>query len=201
MAIPLIAAVSAKFLIGEPLSIKKISGILVGLFGVFIIALLPSFEKKTALAGNISGNFLILIACFAFALYTVGSRHLISQKKYSPLTITATLTFITMLISFPFFLFETVSINKWWLNLQPSSVLALLYVAIVSTIITYLLNQYAIKHGGAVFASTTLYLQPLFAYLSAAVLLGERLTEGLIIGGVLILFGVFLSAFKKGGKV
>lgn len=46
MSIPLISLILARILIAEPLNIKKLTGILVGLFGVIIISVLPSLEKK-----------------------------------------------------------------------------------------------------------------------------------------------------------
>ena len=72
----------------------------------------------------------------------------------------------------------------------------MLYITIVATIITYILNQYAIKHGGSIFASMAYYLLPVFSFFSAFLLLGERLTQGILIGGILALLGVFFVTKK-----
>ena len=64
-------------------------------------------------------------------------------------------------------------------------------IQIITPVLVYLLNQYAIKHGGSVLASMQFYLFPVFAYLSAFLLLGEQLTLGLVVGGTLALLGVY----------
>jgi drug/metabolite transporter (DMT)-like permease len=55
------------------------------------------------------------------------------------------------------------------------------------------LTQYGIKHTNAFLGSVFLYLGPLFAAVTAIPLLGEQVTTNLIIGGVLILGGVFYA--------
>ena len=61
----------------------------------------------------------------------------------------------------------------------------------------YLLYQYAIKHGGSVFASMVFYLLAIFAFFFAFLLLGEGLTIGLVAGGILVLLGIYLTTGKK----
>jgi drug/metabolite transporter (DMT)-like permease len=65
-----------------------------------------------------------------------------------------------------------------------------------STIVTNILTQYAIKHGGSILASMQFYLLPVFAYISAFLFLGEQLTSGLIVGGSLALLGVYITTKK-----
>ncbi|MFA7278405.1 MAG: EamA family transporter, partial [Candidatus Gracilibacteria bacterium] len=61
----------------------------------------------------------------------------------------------------------------------------------------YLLLQYALKTSSPLATSTTLYLQPLFAIIWASILLGEHLTSGLVIGGILAFIGIGLVMSKK----
>lgn len=58
------------------------------------------------------------------------------------------------------------------------------------------LRFYVIKLGGSVFASMGFYLTPVFAFLAAFVLLGEKLTSGFLFGGTLALLGIYLTTRK-----
>ncbi len=192
--VPFLTSIFLYIFFKEKIGTAKSTGVLIGFIGVTSIILLPAIEGKQ-FSGNLLGNALIGIGVISYSLFMVYSRN--ALKKYSPFVITATITFITAIIAFPLFIYENINTSYWWNDLAPASISALLYIAIVSTILTYLLNQYAIKHGGSVFASTSLYLVPLFNYLTAYILLGEKLTEGLIIGGILILVGIYLAGVKK----
>lgn len=191
--VPFLASLIMYILFREKIGTAKSMGVLIGFIGVAIVILLPVIEGKQ-FSGNLLGNALISIGVISYSFFMVYSNNVL--KKYSPFTITATITFITTIIAFPFFVYENINTSHWWVGLSPVSIGSLLYIAIISTIITYLLNQYAIKHGGSVLASMSLYLLPLFSYLIAYLLLGEKLTEGLIIGGILILAGIYLAVKK-----
>lgn len=174
----------------EKLSTFKVIGIFTGFIGTAIVVSLPVIERKNPFSGDLLGNLLISIGVVSWSFYMVYSKQLL--QKYSPFDVTSAFIFVTLAVSTPFFIFETISRNGWWLSISFNSILALGYVTVISTIFTYLLNQYAIKHGGSVFASMSFYLLPISAFLSSFLLLGERLSPGLFIGGILVLFGIYL---------
>src|SRR3989344_4628626 len=117
-------------------------------------------------------------------------------ESFSPLVVTSAFIWVTCFALLPLSLTDLIAYPNWWQNLTFSGVLSLGYVSIVSTVLVYLLNQYAIKHGGSVLASMQFYLFPVFAYLSAFLLLGEQLTLGLVVGGTLALLGVYIATKK-----
>ena len=79
----------------------------------------------------------------------------------------------------------------WTSHVTLPSLLGLLYIAIFGTAVYYLIYQYAIKKSSPVTATLTFYLSPIAGYLWAAVLLGEKLTSGLVFGAMLALIGVY----------
>lgn len=173
---------------------NKTIGIFVGFLGVAFVVLLPIFEKGTRFSGDLLGNLLISVGVISWALYA-----LFSQKKlkfFSPFVITSAFIWTTCIVLFPLFIIESSVHTNWWRTLTPSSIFSLIYIGTVSTIFTYLLNQYAIKHGGSIFASMQFYLIPVFAYLFAFLLLGEGLTLGLVVGGCLALLGIYITTKK-----
>ena len=130
-----------------------------GFVGTGLVILLPVIENKNPFSGDLLGNLLIGIGVISWAFYMVYSRKLL--KDYSPFDVTSAFIFTTAIISLPFFAFELTVGDRWWEDISLNSIFALGYVAVVSTVITYLLNQYAIKYGGSVLASLSFYMLPI----------------------------------------
>lgn len=193
--VPLLTVLILYFLFRERLTSGKIAGITVGFLGVSLVVSLPIIEKGTMFSGDLLGNIFIAVGVASWSFYAVYSRE--KLKNFSPFVMTAVFIWVTCFVLLPLFIFELIQNAGWWRDLTPSSIFSLLYVGTVSTIFTYLLNQYAIKHGGSIFASMQFYLIPISAYLFAFLLLGEGLTTGLIIGGSLALLGVYVTTKRK----
>lgn len=192
-AVPVIVGLFTHFLLGEKLFLRKIVGIVVGFVGVFLVLFLP-FLEKGEFSGDFLGNTILVVAVISWSVYMALSKK--AQETHSPFHIVSIFIVITAISLLPFFLFESISQYGWWNSVNSSSVLAMLYVVLAGTIFTYFLTQYSIKHGGAIFTSMAFYLSPLFGFLIAFLLLGERLTLGLIVGGALALLGVYITTKK-----
>lgn len=192
-AVPIVVGLIGYFVIGDKLSSKKVMGIIVGFIGTFLVLFLPILERGK-FSGNLFGNLLLVAAVFSWSLYMIFSKK--AQKTHSPFHIVSMFIIITTVALFPLFLIESTFQYGWWNNINIPAILSILYVVFAGTICTYLLNQYSIKHGGITFASMVFYLSPLFGFLVAFFLLGEQLTMGLIVGGVLALLGVYITTKK-----
>ena len=192
---PILAGIFGFLLFKNRLTLKKWLYILIGLLGVFLVIILPLLQKNTAIAGDLKGNILISIGVILWSLYFVYSKQF--QKKYSPLIMTSLFIFVATVVFFLLAFLEIQNNFGWWQSLKTSSIIALLYVSIFGTVLNYLLNQYAIKFAGPILASLSFYLLPIFAYLSAFILLGEKLTQGLIIGTILVFISVTLTTYTK----
>lgn len=193
--VPLLTALIMFTFLKERLNFRKAFGISIGFLGVTFVVLLPIFEKGTKFSGDLLGNLLVTTGVIAWSFYSVFSKN--KLKSFSPFVMTSAFILVTCFVLFPFFIIEFSANSSWWRNITISSILSLVYVGTISTIITYLLNQYAIKHGGSIFASMQFYLIPISAYIFAFLLLGEELTTGLVIGGVLALLGVYITTKRK----
>jgi len=191
---PLLTGLIVYIFMKERLNSRKILGIIVGFIGVGLVIFLPIIEKGKMFSGDLTGNILIGTAVIFWSFYMAFSKK--AQQKYSPLAVTSIFIFTTTVSLLPLFIYDQTVHFGWWNALTIKGVVSILYVIIVATIITNMLNQYAIKHGGSVFASMAFYLLPVFSFLSAFALLGERLTMGILIGGTLALLGVFFVTKK-----
>lgn len=188
--VPVIAAIFSYILLKEKLNSKKLLGIFSGLIGVLILILLPMLGKSTSFSGSFLGNLIVLLAVFCFTLYTVLSKRL--HKLYSPLTMTFIFGLTTTIILSPLFIRDYLANPNWLYHLSLFSIFSTLYVGIFGGAVYYLLYQYAIKHGTPLIASMTMYLQPTATFLWAFFLLSERLTPGIIIGGLLAIGGAWM---------
>jgi len=188
--VPVIAVVFSYFLLKEKLNSRKIVGIFLGLAGVLTLIILPVLGKATGFSGNFLGNIIVLTAVTCFTIYTVLSKKF--HKYYSPLTLTFIFSLTTTIVLSPLFL-KDYFVNPFWLyQLNSASIFSAFFVGIFGGAGYYLLYQYAIKHGSPVIASMTMYLQPTATFLWAFFLLSERLTSGLIIGGILAIGGAWM---------
>lgn len=188
--VPVIAAIFSYLLLREKISSKKFLGIFSGLLGVLILIFLPMIGKISPFSGNFIGNILILLAVLCFSMYTVLSKKL--HLHYSPLTLTFILSLTTTILLSPFLINDYLLNPSWFYHLSKFSYFSIFYAGIFGGFAYYLLYQYAIKHGTPIIASMTLYLQPILTFLWAFLLLSEKLTLGILVGGLLAIIGAGL---------
>lgn len=189
---PIVVALLSHKLISEHISRQKITGILVGLGGVLIILLLPVLEQTQLIVGDVGGNLFIVGAMIMFALYNVGTRHLITAKSYHPLTITGMSLFVSA-AGFILLLFLFPHTPIFPSLLEPVNISVALYLAILVTIVPYIMHQWAIKHSSATTGALTAYIQPVFGFVINGILLGEIITGGFFAGSLLVFAGTFLA--------
>lgn len=192
--VPLLTGLIGYLIFKEKLSAKKMLGVFIGFLGIILVILLPVIEKGQQFSGNLEGNLLICIGVATFSLYMVYSKR--ALQNYSSFEVTAAFIFVTAIFLFPFFLIDLQKSSGWIYQLTMPAILSLCFAVFLNTIFSYALNQYAIKHGGATYASMVFYLIPVIAYFFGWLLLGEQLTTGLIIGIILTLLGVFFVTKK-----
>ena len=82
------------------------------------------------------------------------------------------------------------------LALTPRLVAAILWMAIVATVVTFLLQTWAQQRMPATHAAILFALEPVFTALFAALFLGERMTGRDWSGAALVLAGIVVSELK-----
>lgn len=189
--VPLIVAVLSYFILKEKFTKNKIIGLFIAILGIAFL-LKESASKMDILSfGTPLGNFLTLTAVFSWSIYMVLSKRL--TKVYSPVTtsfVSYVATAFILLILVPM----EQSIRPFVLShVTQLGVLSLLGIGIISSGLMFFLIQFSIQKTSAFTASFYQYLGPLSAAITAIPFLGERLTGGLIISGILIIFGVFYA--------
>lgn len=175
----LLAAVSGQ----EKLTWRKLTGLAVALAGVAVLQLSHDGNGAPSVAGDIC----IFLSGFTFAIYTVGGKNLTARHDSVTMNTFAYMggaVVLSPVILWEPFHFAAVSAGAW---------LCVAYMAFFPSVVSYLIYSYALTHIEASRVSAASYLQPLLAMLFAIPLLGEHLTASILIGGTLVLAGVYVT--------
>ena len=81
--------------------------------------------------------------------------------------------------------------------MTPPAILAVVYTALACTVAAYVLQNIAMRHISAVFASVVFCSEPVFTAISSYFMLGERLAPVGVLGAVLIIAGVVLASLLQ----
>ncbi|HCT93951.1 MAG: hypothetical protein A2X19_04845 [Bacteroidetes bacterium GWE2_39_28] len=187
---PILTMLFAALIIKEPITFKKAFGVLVGLSGAFLI-LYASYNGHFAQNGSITGNLIVLISSFVFALYLVIVRPL--MIKYPPVEVMKWSFFYGMLFSAPFCL----KYVKMAEGAGLTQYLQLGYALFFGTFIAYLLVSFALKLLRPTTVSMFNYVQPLIASFIAIAIGQDTMNWTKPVSAFLIFAGVFLVIRSK----
>jgi len=186
---PLAALLLAAIFLGEPLTIPKITALVLGMAGVILIAY-PAFSGPSGY--GIDGGLLALSASASSALGSVLVKNLI--RKANLLTVAAwqlILGSLPLLIISSFI--EPVHSVVWTSSFIGDLLfLALVGTAMVTAVWYWLLQKEEVGH-----LSLFLFLTPLFGLGMAALVFDERLGLFESVGVILILAGIGVVAIKS----
>ena len=188
----LIVAGGAFFLKEEITKLEKI-GLVIAFAGSIVTLIQPVLEKGIAGEKAAFGNLLILLYHISWAAYCLWNKKV--GEKFSSLTLTAVPIFISVPIFAPLALIEYHRIPTSHLSLL-TSLPGILYMSLLSYIVAYYLYDWSIRRIEVSEAALFGYLQPVFAFPGAYLLLGETPTRYFLLGAILIGIGVFLTEYK-----
>jgi drug/metabolite transporter (DMT)-like permease len=143
-----------------------------------------SWHSKT-----LKGDLITLAGIIAFAVYTVNGKQV--AEKYDALRMVGSNHIVAALISLPLAFHEGIGLN--WARVTWRGWLPLLYMAGVSSIVCYIIHYWALHHLDASRLAAFSYLVPFLAVIFGITLLGETLTVRFLVGGAMILSGVYVA--------
>lgn len=190
---PVLVYLFAIPILKERFFLKKLIGILMAFTGVVIVLLDRNItiEPKFAL-----GDIIIFFGVIAWALYTVFGKKLV-KRLGSILAITYTMTFGT-LIFIPIGGYDAATFN--YANVTGLSWIAVLFTAVITSGIAYPVWYWALKYMEASKLSVFIYFQPILATILSYIFLAEQLTTNFVVGGIVVLMGVFIAERLNGKR-
>ena len=193
--IPIFAAIFAFLIMKERIGLWRGGAIFLSVLGVTIIISGGGGELEAWGMVRL-GNLLGLGAAVCAGLYMAMARDLMS--KYSPLTITTFQAFFAAVIFLPLAGME--GFTHHWNDIQPLTILAVLYLALFCSVLAFFLWNYGISRLEASKAAVFTNLVPVFTVLGASLFLSEKIRLEQVIGGALVIGGVSLASAARGGS-
>ena len=206
-----VVILSSKFLKTEFFTWKKVIGTLLAFLAVIIVAV---FSPNVDVSNRILGDILILVAAFAYAVYTVTSRYFLNKTQNNPqsyqpssLWIITWVSFFGFLITTPIALFISPEfVNPLeYLSIPPRIWIGIAYLAFLSTVGAYTFYLEGVKRLSASRAAIFQTLVPLFGVILSVLFLQDQFDVFVYpFALLLVILGITLvnrnSLHKKGEK-
>lgn len=183
--LPVSVFLIAHFYLKEVFRWQKVFGIALAFLGVLYIMLEKGLKFETQ---YLFGDFLILLAVFAWAAYTVMGKPYLS--KYGPPFLTFAAVTIGTLLSLPFGIVPALQYD--WGSVSIKALLSLGYIAFLTSGIAYILWYYALSKMEASRVAVVNNFQPVVTALFSFAFYGERFSLGFVLAGIVVLIGVLL---------
>jgi drug/metabolite transporter (DMT)-like permease len=182
---PFFAAILSRFALKtEKLTFWKIFGILLGFAGLVVIF---GGDLKIGSLSAAGGMLAVVVSAFLNAVVAV------SVKKHGYHIDPIFINLIPMSLGAVTLIGTSYFMEDWnALVLNPSTVLAILYLAIFGSVVAFAIYFYLLKHISVVALSMTSFITPLLAIVSGVLVLGEKFPSGTVAGTAMILGGILL---------
>jgi drug/metabolite transporter (DMT)-like permease len=190
-SIPMATSLLAALRLKEPIGRNKLAGLLVALAGVVLVS---RSNPAVSAGGPRWGDLLFLAAVACWAIYSVAGK--IATTRMSAVASTTYANIIGTIMLIPPALAE-----KPWLTVPGQSWpfwVGMFHMSILATVLAFLWWNQGVAAIGAGRTSVFTYMVPIWTLLLAAVILGERLVPGQILGGLVVGAGIWLANRSAG---
>lgn len=196
-ALPVTTAVIAFFVLGERMTRLRWFSFSVALVGVLQCAGINWRALNFTSLSYMAGNMLLFLQISGSSFYNVYSKKLL--RRYTP----SMVLFYSYLASLPVLIFFTLYLEgaslQHFLDFKVSVWLGIIAIGSVN-VFAMLMYLGVMTRLDATQAGLSNYLIPFFGVIVAALLLHERLTKAMILGGILVLSSTLLiTVFDRQG--
>lgn len=182
---PLTIALLAALFLREPT--PPAAGILLASLGIVLLVSKGDLRSLGALSSM--GDFMVLASTFTWAVFTIITRN--PSRSLDPVVVTFVMTvpLAASALVLPFVL------DRWtaWSELSLQTSLALVFLGLAGVALAQWFWQRGVAKLGAAQAGLFLYLEPLATTALAVPYLGEPFGPVTVVGGLLVVLGVFLA--------
>lgn len=187
--IPLFTALIAVFALKqEPVSKAQVVGILVGFAGTLLII---SRNIDGGLSGSLLGQLAMLLASLMYAASTVLTQR--ELRGMHPMIIAAATTSVAALLLWTLLPLT----GRLQIPSGASAWLAVSWLGLVGTTLALLLFYYVLEEWGATRSSLITYIIPLSAVALGVLVLNERLSWHVWVGGTVTISGILIVNWSK----
>lgn len=194
---PVIVLLLSALILKEKITANKYFGILIGGIGAAILIL---YGKSAVGTSSFIGNLYVFLNACSYGLYLVLVKPL--MKKYKAITVISWVFLFGFIFVFPFGINDLIStdFNAFTTN----TYLAVIFVIVGTTFLTYLFNIYALHFVAPSVIGSFIYLQPvisfllvsIYAYVFGNIAYAQDINTVKIISCLLVVVGVYLISKK-----
>lgn len=180
---PVLVAILSIVVFKERFVPRIFVGLALALTGIALISGLGGAPNTLSPTGIIYA----LVACLCYALYSLIGQKTVSHGE--PLSITATLSLLAVMIIIPIYPDDLSVIG----NLTLQQLLITLLMAVLNTLLAVLFFLKGLQKIGATRATLLSTMEPVFCLIMAFLILGETLTTTEFIGSTMVFASMFLA--------
>lgn len=170
----------------EALTALKSLGAAISLAGV---AVLTTGRPQVGHPSTLAGDLITLMGTAVFAYYTILLKKV--ATRYDALSLNTILFILGAVMMLPFSVRDLLGTH--WSGLPPQAWWGITFLVTLGSVVAYLIYAFALTELTATRVAAFNYLQPVIAAVLGVWLLSETLTVHVVMGGVLILLGVYLT--------
>ncbi len=186
---PILIILAARLFLGETITVRKISGISLGFCGIFLIISKGTFSLSLFHSSSIVGDLLVLTSALAWTTFTVAGKRFAS--RFTPLSTATAIILSAAFIMVPL----NILIGEWnripYLSLPGWA--GIFFLGVFCSGLAYLFWYSALQKKDSSIVGMYLYLEPIVTLIGACLLLREEIHWVTLMGGGMILIGVYLA--------
>lgn len=194
---PIFTAIVSRMLLGEPLTRRKVAGILIAFAGFLLLLQFGSGGGARLDSSEIVGALIVLCGPLAWAFYTVLSKPLLAT--YPAMTVASYTTMAGGAVFLPLLVADGAMRGRL-IALDAGGWLTVGYVSLLAIVLGYLLWYWALRVLTASQTAVYTYLVPVFGVLASWLVLDVAPGVFALVGGAVIVAGVVLTNTGGRGK-
>lgn len=191
---PMIVMWLAFFFLHEPVSRKKVIGVIIGIAGAGVLLLNADTE-----GGNFTGIFIAFASVISYASYLIVIKTV--AEKYSPVTQMKWTYLSASIALLPLVLVELPGESELFRAATWGQYCEMGFIVIFSTVVAFLLIPFGMKYLRPTTVSVYINLQPVVAA-SVAMMLGQdNFTWEKPVAGLLVILGAYIVTTSRGKEI
>ena len=188
-AIPIFTALIAHFISNsEKFTINMFLGFIIAIIGISIV-----IYNGKVLKLNPKGDLMAIISAILFSIYSILIKKV--NDRYSQLFIVRKTFFYGIITMLPILFISKVNLLRTQ-NLNISIVLNFLFLSIFASVLCFLMWNKAINTIGYIKTTNYIYFAPLITMVSSNIVLNEKISKLMLLGGAMIFVGVYINQSK-----
>lgn len=193
---PIFAVILAAFILNEAITLEKLGGLLLATVGATLIVINASPDYVGFDLFRVLGDIIVIASTFFFAINGIAGK--IAVRSVDAVST----TFYSTLVAVPFIWLSAIFLEDVTILLRMSvlSWSIVLWVAVINTVLAFILYYESMKYIEASRVQITLNLIGVWGVLMSVIVLQETVTALQILGGFLTMVGVVLAQMMPARK-